>query len=579
MIESNGLRPIVDSAGSWFSSSPTMAVALTCLLIAVTTRYLSGRAANATKIQADGSVSPPTLPYWIPGIGHLFSFLFNNESLLQSYRDSAKHGIVELNLATYHNTMVFSPSLFRDVYSLKASATENESIAFIEWDNIFGMPRQSRDAFVKSYPVLQLLVTNYVGKDEHLSKYIGGVIRQFEEHLPNLASFNPSPVDMHPWERSARAECVMDEKGEAIVEADLLDLIRDFVGYAVNTTFFGTALLEVYPTLQDDFWIFDASFLGLAAGLPRWIPWPSLTRAHIARRRLLAGLTALERALDAEDAGRRPADPAWTWRDLSDVSPGYRAIRAHLVAHGVGPEGRAAQNLGLLWATNANANVAAFWMVLRIYAEGGELVERLRGETEPFAKVERAGGLPGGAIREPPRIKLDVKGLENGCPLLMSTYIETMRLDAGVQALKTVRENCVLAESKEDESFHVPKGSFLHLLYWLHHWDPRYFPQPMSWIPDRHIRRESMDEKATASASRAEWGTVRPYGGGRTMCKGRKFAEKEILSLVAGILALWDIEPADKSGWKLPPRRRTAGVLAPKQNVRVRMRRRKEAWE
>ena len=57
-------------------------------------------------------------------------------------------------------------------------------------------------------------------------------------------------------------------------------------------------------------------FKYLVLGLPRWLPIPSLTKAHIARRRLLDAISSLQGALDHTAAGNEPNQP---WRDLSDV--------------------------------------------------------------------------------------------------------------------------------------------------------------------------------------------------------------------------------------------------------------------
>ena len=70
--------------------------------------------------------------------------------------------------------------------------------------------------------------------------------------------------------------------------------------------------------------------------------------------------------------------------------------------------------------------------------------------------------------------------------------------------------------------------------------------------------------------------TVRQvWGGGPTMCKGQKFAEKEVVLFVAAILTLWEIEPVGNGGeWRHPGKEMTAGTVRPKTDVMVRLRRR-----
>lgn len=62
---------------------------------------------------------------------------------------------------------------------------------------------------------------------------------------------------------------------------------------------------------------------------------------------------------------------------------------------------------------------------------------------------------------------------------------------------------------------------------------------------------------------------------GPSICKGKIFAERECLSLVAGVLVCWDFEPVDPDGWKIPAQQKTTAVALPAEDVRVRIRRRK----
>ena len=57
------------------------------------------------------------------------------------------------------------------------------------------------------------------------------------------------------------------------------------------------------------------------------------------------------------------------------------------------------------------------------------------------------------------------------------------------------------------------------------------------------------------------------------MCKGRSFAEKEILALGAAVIGLWDIEPASGT-WKIPTMIPGTGVKKPVEDIRVVIKRR-----
>lgn len=280
------------------------------------------------------------------------------------------------------------------------------------------------------------------------------------------------------------------------------------MGHAATPTFTGRALLENYPGLFHDLWTLDSNFFLLATGLPRWIPIPRLPTAHIARRRLLAHFAAFHVALSQYAHGD---DPGAAWRDLSDVSPALLAGQAAFVAHDVPLAARAASDMGLVWAMNANANALAFWLLLRIVSTPG-LAARVRAETAAYARAEqpeRAFGLP-----EPARLRLDVEGLWRRCGLLKSCYVETLRLDSTPFSVKRMKADLRVTEGVEDavgarpETWVLREGEYVDVPYHLHHTDVRYFIDPEKWVPERHLR--SVEGKEGVKT--AEWGSVRAYG-------------------------------------------------------------------
>lgn len=55
------------------------------------------------------------------------------------------------------------------------------------------------------------------------------------------------------------------------------------------------------------------------------------------------------------------------------------------------------------------------------------------------------------------------------------------------------------------------------------------------------------------------------------MFKGQQFAETEILSFSAAIIAMYDMQPADGGAWKLPKQAKSAGTKRPTSSTRVRI--------
>jgi cytochrome P450 len=104
--------------------------------------------------------------------------------------------------------------------------------------------------------------------------------------------------------------------------------------------------------------------------------------------------------------------------------------------------------------------------------------------------------------------------------------------------------------------------------------DPKNFKEPEKCQPKRFLVHSEDGTYKT------DMGTMRPYGGGPSMCKGRVLAEQECLSFVAGVLAFWDIEPVDKkAGWVISGQQKTGAVSKPMHDTRVRIKRRRFEWE
>ena len=162
------------------------------------------------------------------------------------------------------------------------------------------------------------------------------------EQVPNLVSFSESIVDQNPWERSAYAVL-----HTSAVEVSLFTLIRNFVGHISLPPLFGTEFLEAYPNTLDDLWDLEGGYRWLMFDMPRWLGIPALTRAHIARRRLLDTMRSLEKSMDLVAEDKEPRKP---WRDLSDVGIILHKRSRVWRANGTPQEVRGTSNLNLLWA-------------------------------------------------------------------------------------------------------------------------------------------------------------------------------------------------------------------------------------
>ena len=147
-------------------------------------------------------------------------------------------------------------------------------------------------------------------------------------------------------------------------------------------------------------------------------------------------------------------------------------------------------------------------------------------------------------------------------------------MNSEVRSIRKVKKETFVPASEDvasDIAHQLHPGDYIHTLHYLHHQDPKFFPDPQAFKPERFLIREGNDTKVNQ-------GTLRPYGAGISLCKGRIIAERVILYTVAAILHCWDIEPADSAvGWKIPHQVSAAGVCKPKEDVRVVIRRRSKS--
>lgn len=117
-------------------------------------------------------------------------------------------------------------------------------------------------------------------------------------------------------------------------------------------------------------------------------------------------------------------------------------------------------------------------------------------------------------------------------------FTESLRLHPPVYGI--VREATV-----DDElgGYHVPTGTTVLMYQWLLHRDPRFYPNPMVFAPDRWTPE---------FVSRLPRFAYFPFGGGPRGCIGSQFARMEALLIMSTILRRYHLElassPSVRSG-------------------------------
>ena len=143
---------------------------------------------------------------------------------------------------------------------------------------------------------------------------------------------------------------------------------------------------------------------------------------------------------------------------------------------------------------------------------------------------------------------------DESLPWLQATLKEAMRLFPPVAALLTRR----LTREVQLAGVRLPAGSLLRFTPWLQHRDPRWWPMPEAFLPERFL------PGAAAPPRGAYW----PFGIGPRVCLGQHFAQLEMLQIAVQLLQRYRLEPI---AGEPAPRPRLHVTLRPAQALRLRL--------
>ena len=130
----------------------------------------------------------------------------------------------------------------------------------------------------------------------------------------------------------------------------------------------------------------------------------------------------------------------------------------------------------------------------------------------------------------------------NSLPLLRSVFWETLRLHNVAASVREVVEPTQLAAHR---TWNLKRGSMVTMPALLIHKNPALHPDPESFHPKRFL-----DVQVGGNgANRAK--TMKPFGGGPTLCPGRVVAEKQVMSFIAAMCVRYDMKLMTQ-GWEFP---------------------------
>ncbi|KAF3015966.1 hypothetical protein E8E14_012770 [Neopestalotiopsis sp. 37M] len=354
---------------------------------------------------------------------------------------------------------------------------------------------------------------------------------------------------------------------------DLYAFLQTIVSTTAVEVLMGSKLLEMNPSLIEDFWRFDMATPWLLRGWPRWL----IPSAYQARDRILNGIKKWHAHAHANTDCTKIMDEDPEWEPYF----GSKLIRARqeyaLKMKLMDSDARASEDLGLIMAANANVVPSVFWFLYEALRDYG-LKERL------ISEINACHG-PSGFDTS----KLIAK------PLLQSAYAETLRLRVA---------NGMFRQSESEpfdlDGYRIPKGEPMIIFTrhpslneesWASAGRPStdtpldQFQADRFLVPNDTAEENSNGEKMSQSelgggaykfSMEGLAGLWLPYGGGQRMCPGRHFAKAEIINTLALLLSQYDFELVDTETIRPKPDVRwfPTGGLPPDRKVPFRMRRR-----
>lgn len=210
--------------------------------------------------------------------------------------------------------------------------------------------------------------------------------------------------------------------------------------------------------------------------------------------------------------------------------------------------------IGLL----VNTVPITLWMLHHILSDR-ELLQDLRSEILANTVVESGNG-----EYECKEVRLSTMALKNCCPLLNSTLSEILRYHSTSLSARIVTKDTIL-----NGQYLLRAGSIIQIPAAVLHRDQ------FDWGSEaRHFNAARF--RLPAHGPERPTAAFRAFGGGSSLCPGRRFAKIEIMMFVSIFLLQFDAEPV-AGAWAVPKSRYVDmihSVEPPPKELRVKLTRR-----
>ncbi|KJZ75448.1 hypothetical protein HIM_05144 [Hirsutella minnesotensis 3608] len=437
---------------------------------------------------------PLEIPYWIPIVGHLFSFFGDSNTLLtKATRCSGKsrdpYALTVAGMKTY---VITNAEHAGQVYRNTESFSYEEFVRSMM--HILGNSEVSVKAMFTPLPKDKEGFPNPHGKP------LGLLFRQM--HIKQLF---PGPNLSHLENRfyeffDQNLELSMLGKVCPYAQSRTSDRIvlpltkwcSDFFCKSGQAAYFGPRLAEIDTGLTNAFITFDDLSYQVIYQYPRL-----LSRSMLAARdRVINGL---RQYLQLPHDQR--SEDVWF----------VKAMESEMRAIGLSAEDMAIATMTIYWAINTNSRKAAFWMLAHLL-ETPALMDVVRQET---ASAFRENGT------------VDLEHLHSAVPNFDAMWNEMLRMSAFSASVRYITADTAVGNKI------LRKGNRLIIPYRQLHMDPSVFGDGVDRFKhDRFLKNPRL----------AQGSSFRPFGGGTTMCPGHFIAKRAVYLFTAIILHRFEVK-------------------------------------
>ncbi|KAI9724629.1 MAG: hypothetical protein M1828_003653 [Chrysothrix sp. TS-e1954] len=529
---------------------------------------------------------PPVAPYWIPGLGHALPFLWrtSNVSSLTGETEPRQYP-VRLQLGPEELNFVSGSENIVQVW--RAKALEAKAVTCFSLSTFFNTPKKSMKIYHKDNSGINVQPnphSNTAHKDryyyhtrkETIGFFSGPALKHFANRFQSLLMQQTQQVEVgHDW----------------VDMPDLYRFVQDVTFAPAIEAMCGPTILEQTPDLQEIFWQFDMDMYYFFKGAPRWLhpkAWRNRDRLLDSLKRWHAHASEYFFEASVEADGHDPFYGSPLMRRRAEYLPTIECLDD--------ADALASQDLGLIWAENANSIPAVFWLMLELL-QRPEVFRETRTEIKA-AQVPFDSGNGG----------MDIDTLCSK-PFLQSSFAETLRLYTSLFALRNVgREpfkigkwcigsNKLIAVDSRvahmDQNTWNTEGTSVE--------DSRYAPRPLDGFwPERFLeypgdpssgplKFNPNKPKATGASVLDQHGSSAnpkftmeglngawlPFGGGIRQCPGKNFAKQEVIMSFAVLTEMFEFELTGQDPVKPDMKYYGLGTFPPTGKTPFRIRRRR----